>query len=55
MSRRVRLPMLALAAGLLALIALLATLQYRWLGQISQAERDRISAMLGAANQSLPI
>jgi signal transduction histidine kinase len=39
--------MLALAAGLLGLIALLATLQYKWLGQISQAERDRMSATLG--------
>src|SRR6266446_1722130 len=47
MSRRVRLPMIALAGGLLGLIALLATLQYRWLGQISEAERDRMIATLG--------
>jgi two-component system sensor histidine kinase SenX3 len=38
--------MFVLAAGLLGLIVLLATLQYRWLGQISNAERTRMSAML---------
>ncbi len=41
--------MFALAGGLLGLIVLLATLQYRWLGQISQAERERMSATLGAS------
>src|SRR5689334_19302805 len=49
MSRAVRLPMFVLAAGLLGLIVLLATLQYRWLGQISEAERARMSATLGAS------
>src|SRR5215470_6026670 len=46
MSRGFRLPMFVLAGGLLGLIALLATLQYRWLGQISEAERDRMRATL---------
>ena len=31
----------------LGLIVLLATLQYKWLGQISSAERDRMRASLG--------
>jgi signal transduction histidine kinase len=38
--------MYALAGGLLGLIVLLATLQYKWLGQISAAERDRMRATL---------
>ena len=38
--------MAIIAAGLLGLIALLATLQYRWLGQISGAERERMTATL---------
>ena len=38
--------MFAIAAALLGLIALLATLQYRWLGQISGAERERMTASL---------
>ena len=38
--------MFVVAAGLLGLIVVLATLQYRWLGQISEAERDRMSATL---------
>ncbi|HEX4565734.1 MAG TPA: HAMP domain-containing sensor histidine kinase [Vicinamibacterales bacterium] len=41
-----RLPMFVIAAALLGLIALLATLQYRWLGQISDAERQRMTATL---------
>jgi two-component system, OmpR family, sensor histidine kinase SenX3 len=41
--------MFALAGGLLGLIVLLATLQYKWLGQISEAERDRLSATLRAS------
>ena len=34
------------AAALLGLIALLATLQYRWLGQVSAAERERMQTNL---------
>jgi signal transduction histidine kinase len=43
-----RLPMFVVAAALLGLIALLATLQYRWLGRVSDAERERMTASLGA-------
>ncbi len=46
MARVFRVPMFAIAAALLGLIALLATLQYRWLGQISDAERERMTATL---------
>src|SRR4051812_41750826 len=46
MRGRFRVPMGVIAGGLLGLIALLATLQYRWLGQISGAERDRMKATL---------
>src|SRR3954454_25009788 len=46
MRRHFRLPMPVIAGALLGLIALLATLQYRWLGQISGAERDRMKATL---------
>src|SRR5205809_316409 len=46
MSRGFRPPMYALAGGLLGLIVVLAWLQYRWLGQISDAERDRMRATL---------
>src|ERR1043165_2092001 len=35
-----------LVIGLLALLGLLAALQYVWLGQISEAERDRITRRL---------
>ena len=38
--------MAVIAGALLGLIALLATLQYRWLGQISGAERERMTATL---------
>ena len=38
--------MAAIAGALLGLIALLATLQYKWLGQISGAERERMTATL---------
>jgi signal transduction histidine kinase len=44
--RDFRAPMFAIAGGLLGLILLLATLQYRWQGQISGAERDRMTAVL---------
>ena len=46
MRRDFRAPMFAIAGALLGLILLLATLQYRWLGQISGAERDRMTAIL---------
>src|SRR5215217_6291448 len=48
MPGRFRPPMIAVAAALLALIAVLATLQYRWLGRISDAERERLTATLSA-------
>lgn len=38
--------MYVVAAALLGLIALLATLQYQWLGQISTAERERMKTNL---------
>ena len=38
--------MFVVAVALLGLIALLATLQYRWLGRISDAERERMRATL---------
>jgi signal transduction histidine kinase len=40
--------MFAMAAAMLVLIAVLATLQYRWLGRISDAERERLTATLNA-------
>jgi signal transduction histidine kinase len=40
--------MFVLAILLVGLLVLLATLQYRWLGQISQADRDRRRASLTA-------
>ena len=51
MGGRVRVPLFVVAVGLLGLIALLATRQYQWLGQVSEAERDRLRASLstGAA------
>lgn len=39
-------PLFFLAAALLGLLVLLASLQYVWLGRISQAERDRLQATL---------
>ena len=41
-------PLIVLAVALLALILLLATLQYVWLGRISEAERERLGATLNA-------
>ena len=38
--------MLVVAAAMLVMIAVLATLQYRWLGRISDAERERLTAAL---------
>jgi signal transduction histidine kinase len=37
---------LAVAAALLVLLATLATVQYRWLGDVSDAERERLRASL---------
>ena len=48
MRPRFRLPLYVVAVALLGAIALLATLQYRWLGRISDAERQRMTANLGA-------
>ena len=48
MPGRFRPPMLAMAAAMLVLIAVLATLQYRWLGRISDAERERLTTTLSA-------
>src|SRR5918993_3558255 len=48
MRGRFKPPALAVAAILLGLIALLATLQYRWLGRISDAERERMTTTLAA-------
>lgn len=41
--------LLALLAGLLGLLAVPATLQYRWLGMLSDAERDRVRSGLNHA------
>jgi len=38
-----------LVAALLALLPLLALLQYRWLGEVSRAERERMQASLKTA------
>jgi signal transduction histidine kinase len=40
---------LKVAVGLLALLLLLATLQYHWLGQVSQAEQQRMQMSLSSA------
>jgi two-component system, OmpR family, sensor histidine kinase SenX3 len=48
MPRKFRLPMFVVAAAMFGLMALLATLQYNWLGQISDAERERMGANLTA-------
>lgn len=40
--------LLLLVATLVALLGLLATLQYRWLGQVSRGERERMQASLRA-------
>src|SRR5262245_62490597 len=45
---RFRPPALAVAVALLGLIGVLASLQYRWLGRISDAERERMTATLAA-------
>src|SRR5579872_3641248 len=48
MARVFRLPMFVIAAALLGLMALLATLQHRWLGRISDAEREHLTGTLNA-------
>ena len=45
--------MFVIAVALVTLIVLLATLQYHWLGQISNAERDRMTANLGTHSAGL--
>src|ERR1044071_549678 len=41
--------MLLLVAALIALLPLLAVLQFRWVGEVSRAERDRMQASLKSA------
>src|SRR5215211_4542445 len=41
--------MLVLIAALIALLPLLAVLQFRWLGEVSRAERERMQATLKTA------
>jgi signal transduction histidine kinase len=48
MRDRFRVPLFVAVAALLALIAVLATLQYQWLGRISDAQRERLKATLNA-------
>jgi len=48
MRGRFRPPALAVAVALLGLIGVLGSLQYRWLGRISDAERERMTATLSA-------
>ena len=52
MRGRIRLPMFVVAVALLGLIALLATLQYKWLGRISDAEREHMRATLNSRASS---
>ena len=44
---------LASAAALVVLLALLATLQYRWIGQVSELQRQRLEANLTSAGVHL--
>jgi signal transduction histidine kinase len=46
MRGRFHVPMFVIAGALLGLLVLLATVQYRWLGRISDAERERMKATL---------
>ena len=48
MWRRFRPPLAVVALALFGLIVLLAVLQYRWLGQISEAERAQRRTTLAA-------
>jgi signal transduction histidine kinase len=52
---RFRPPMFAFAIVLLGLMALLGTLQYHWLGQVSQAERDRMRSTLSTGASEFAI
>jgi signal transduction histidine kinase len=52
MPGRVRVPLFVVALVLLGLLGLLATLQFQWLGQVSDAERDRMRATLEAGASS---
>ena len=45
--------MFAVAAAMFGLILVLATLQYRWLGQVSAAERERMKANLATRASTL--
>jgi signal transduction histidine kinase len=47
--------MVGVVVILTALMALLATLQYRWLGQISRAERERMGATLSTGASELAL
>jgi signal transduction histidine kinase len=49
MWRRFRPPLFVVVLAMFVLIAVLAWLQYRWLGQISEAERERLHAGLTTA------
>ena len=53
MWRRFGAPTLGVVLVVTALMALLATLQYRWLGQISDAERDRMRSTLSTGASEL--
>jgi signal transduction histidine kinase len=44
---------LILAAALAALLLVLATLQYRWIGEVSEAERDRMRASARRAAEAV--
>ncbi len=44
---------IVLTGALIALLGLLAFLQYRWVGQVSVAERERLEASLRTATQEL--
>ncbi len=45
--------MLSVVAGLLLLLPLLAWFQYRWLGEVSQAERERMQSNLRTSAEKL--
>jgi signal transduction histidine kinase len=51
--RAPRLPLYAAVAGLLVALVLLATLQYRWVGQVGEAERARLQSGARARAEQL--